>query len=83
VHGSNPYSLSLNIKAVGDIPAICAAKPVLNWSSGKYNTDSLLSYQTAFVTIQAASNLTGTCRTEMVRLSSGDALLLEKCRSND
>jgi ABC-type transport system involved in cytochrome c biogenesis permease component len=34
------------------------------------------------VTIQAASNLTGTCCTEMVRLWSGDALLLEKCRSN-
>jgi two-component system sensor histidine kinase BaeS len=34
------------------------------------------------VTIQAASNLTGTCRTEMVRLSPGDTLFLEKCRSN-
>jgi hypothetical protein len=34
------------------------------------------------VTIQAASNLTGACRTQMVRLSSEDALLLEKRRSN-
>jgi hypothetical protein len=34
------------------------------------------------VTIQAAQNLTGTCRTPMFRLSPGDTLLLEKCRSN-
>jgi hypothetical protein len=34
------------------------------------------------VTIQAAQNLTSTCRTPMFRLSPGDTLLLEKRRSN-